>query len=203
MGKSSQTKQTITEGAIALASRLGLENLSIGKLAKAVGMSKSGLFAHFQSKQKLQVEVLQGASERFLERVVRPALRAPRGEPRIRALLEYWLRWEHADFLPGGCPFIAAAAELDDQPGPARDVLVGSQRVWFRFIAEAARRAMQEGHFRPDLEEDQFAYEFYALALGYHYLARLLGDGEADRRLRKGFEDLMVRSRVVPGGTDP
>ena len=124
MGKGDDRRQLILARAAQTASRLGLEGLTIGQLASDLGLSKSGLFAHFQSKQALQVQTLRHTAELFVDRVVRPALKAPRGERRLRALFERWLAWAEADVLKGGCLFVAAATELDDLDGPARDELV-------------------------------------------------------------------------------
>src|ERR1700704_2875943 len=123
MSKGATTRQAILSHALGLATKLGVEGLTIGRLADDLGMSKSGLFAHFRSKDVLQVEVLRMAAERFIETVTRPALTAPRGEPRVRALIDRWFSWEQSPPLPGGCPFTAAAFELDDRPGPARNFL--------------------------------------------------------------------------------
>jgi len=132
---------------------------------------------------------------RFIETVIAPGLREPRGEPRVRALFERWLEWEDASFLPGGCPFISIANELDDRPGPLRDRLVGCQRDWLQALATAARIAMAEGHFRTDLDPDQFAYDLYAIILAYHHFSRLLRDPMAEQRARQAFEGLLTASR--------
>lgn len=195
MSKGEATRQQILDRALALASETGLEALSIGTLAKEVGMSKSGLFAHFDSKENLQIQVLQTAAARFIEHVVSPALRQPRGEPRVRALFENKLAWPQSSFIPGGCLFMAAAAELDDRPGPVRDYLVGSQRDWFETLAHAARIAVREGHFRPDLDPEQLAYDFEAILLAYHHFTRLLRDPRAEERARNAFETLIRNSR--------
>src|SRR5690349_10613587 len=139
--KGERTRDAILDGALRLASELGLEGLSIGRLAEELDLSKSGLFAHFGSKEDLQIRTLERAAARFGEVVVRPALEAPAGEPRVRALFERWLEWPRRVRQPGGCIFVAAAAELDDRPGPARDRLVALQREWLGTLAGAARRA--------------------------------------------------------------
>src|SRR5688572_16256008 len=142
MAKGESTKDAILEAALSMATQTGLEGLTLGSLAKEVRLSKSGLFAHFQSKEQLELDVLETAVARFIETVITPALREPRGEPRVRALFERWLEWEDAPFLPGGCPFISLANELDDKPGPVRERLVGYQRDWLQSLATAARIAM-------------------------------------------------------------
>src|SRR5215207_5858761 len=130
MRKGELTHQAILERAVRLASRVGLEGLSIGGLAEDLGLSKSGLFAHFESKAALQVETLEAASRVFSEHVVRPALAKPRGEPRLRAAFEGWLSWGRKAALERGCLFVAASVELDDREGPARERLVQSERDW-------------------------------------------------------------------------
>lgn len=196
MSKGTETRSAILEEALAMASTEGVEGLTIGELAKAVGMSKSGLFAHFSSKEELQLAVLQAAVDRFVNTVVAPALRRPRGEPRVRALFDNWLAWEAAEFLPGGCPFIAAAQELDDKPGRPRDYLVASQRDWLETLSTAARIAVEEGHFRHDLDTRQFAYELYSIILAYQHFRRLLHDPATRERCRTAFESLIERCRA-------
>jgi AcrR family transcriptional regulator len=196
MAKGEATREAILDRALAMATRTGLEGLTMGTLAKEVKLSKSGLFAHFQSKEQLQLDVLETAVARFIETVLAPALRERRGEPRVRALFERWLQWEDAAFLPGGCPFVAMATELDDRPGPIRDRLVGYQRDWLQSLATAARIAMEEKHFRADLDPDQFAFNKYSIALTYHYYNRLLRDPAAERLARKSFETLLATSRA-------
>ncbi|MDX1387195.1 MAG: TetR/AcrR family transcriptional regulator [bacterium] len=195
MRKGTETKTAIRKEALAAASQVGLENLTIGNLAKSLGMSKSGLFSHFTSKESLQIEVLNEAEELFINNVILPALKEPRGEARLRKLFERWLNWDQQKFLPGGCIFITAATEFDDQPGPLRDRVAEVQSNWFAFIARAARIAQEEGQFRADLDDEQFAYEFFSIALGYHMVSRLLKDPKAKQRFTTALEDLFKRSR--------
>ena len=195
MGKGEQTRDAILERAIRLASEVGLEGVTIGRLADALDLSKSGLFAHFESKEALQVETLDRAAQRFSEVVVRPALAAPRGEPRLRALFERWLRWPRAVPQPGGCIFVQASVELDDRPGPARDRLVELQREWFDTLARAVRGARDEGQLRADVDAQQFAFELYGVMLSSHHHARLLHDRSADERARRAFERLLDDAR--------
>lgn len=201
MTKGDDTRQAILGEAIALASEVGLAGVTIGVLAERVKMSKSGLFAHFSSKDNLDVAILDEASRRFVDLVVVPALRQKRGEPRVRALFENWQGWAKQDAMPGGCVFVAAAAELDDRPGPARDKLVASQKDWLSTLAGAARIAVDEGDFRSDLDTAQFAAEMYALAFGFHTLERLLRDRTSDRRARAAFDRLVrdARRPASPG----
>lgn len=194
--KGEETRAAILDSALAMASRLGLEGVSIGGLASEVGMSKSGLYAHFESKEALQLDVMETAVQRFVELVISPALKQPRGEPRVRALFDRWLLWEQAEFQPGGCIFIATAQELDDRPGPLRDRLVSYQRDWLSALATATRIALEEGHFRPDLDDRQTAYDIYAIILAFHHFSRLLRDPDAEMRARNSFEALLDSCRA-------
>lgn len=196
--KGDLTRHAILEKAAALASRVGLEGVTIGRLADDLDLSKSGLFAHFHSKEALQEQVLQFASERFVEAVVRPALKAARGEPRVRALLDGWLRWAHSGAARSGCVFVAASTELDDQPGPVRDRLVRLQKEWLGFIAGAYGLGVSEGHFR-NAEAEQFAHDLYGVMLAYHHASRLLRDPRAEQRARAAFEALLSAARPRRG----
>lgn len=196
MRKGQATRALVLDQAFALASKVGFEGLTIGTLAERVGMSKSGLFGHFQSKEKLQIGVLETAVDRFMRGVIHPALKAPRGEPRVRALFEHWLNWARGHSKAGGCVFIAAANELDDrEAGPLRDRLVEYQREWLSGLARAAELAKEEGHFRADLDSVQFAYEFYSIILAFHHSSRLLRDKRSDERAERQFERLIVSCR--------
>jgi AcrR family transcriptional regulator len=196
MSKGAATKDRIVERALRAASVDGLEGISLGKLASDVGMSKSGLFAHFASKEALQLEVLAAASEKFMEIVVRPAFQAPRGEPRVRAMFEHWLKWERNESLPGGCVFMHAIAELDDRPGPARDALVDWQQQWLDALAKAARIAVNEGHFRTGLDAELFAFQQYGLVMAYYHARRLFQDPRAEAHVRGAFDALVLAARA-------
>jgi AcrR family transcriptional regulator len=194
VSKGEQTREAILRHALRLATRVGLEGLTIGRLAEDLRMSKSGLFAHFRSKEALQIEILRFAGSQMIEAVVRPALSAPRGEPRVRALFENWFAWEQSPSLPGGCPFMAASFELDDRPGPVRDFVVQSLRDWADTLAGAARIAVQEGHFRADLDCEQFAHDCSGIALGFVHASRLIRDPKARARAEVAFESLLRAS---------
>jgi AcrR family transcriptional regulator len=194
--KGDETRSTVLGSAISLASTVGLEGVTIGKLAEHVGMSKSGLFAHFSSKENLQVAILEEAITRFVALVVTPALKKPRGEPRLRALFERWFEWSRAEFLPGGCIFVTANVELDDRPGPARDRLLASQRDWIDTLAHAARIGVEENHFRKDLDCEQVAHEMYSIAHGYHFLRRIVDPAEAEKRSHAAFERVLADARA-------
>ena len=191
-----RSRDSILREAAGLVTVEGIEGLSIARLASAVGLSKSGLFAHFRSKEALQLEILRTAGERMIETVVKPALVAPRGEPRVRALFHAWLAWEQSPSLPGGCPFMAASFELDDRPGPVRDFVVQKLRDWLDTLAGAARIAVQEGHFRADLDCEQFAYDCQGIGLAFVHASRLMRDPQAQARADAAFESLLRSSRA-------
>ncbi len=189
--KGAVTRHAVLERAVALASRVGLGGLTIGTLAEDLELSKSGLFGHFRSKEALQIQVLEHAAARFVEAVVRPALAQPRGEPRLRNLFERWLDWARSSPMLGGCLFVAAATELDDQPGPVRDRLEQLQREWLGVIATSFRKGIDEGHFPVDADADQFAHDLYGVMLAYHHAHRLLRDPKAEARARHAFQALL------------
>lgn len=191
MSKGERTRTTILDHATGLASQVGLTGLTIGVLADELHLSKSGLFAHFQSKEALQIDVLEHAAQRFSETVVRPALREPRGVPRLRALFERWIAWERDVALPGGCIFVAATAELDDRPGPVRDRLVALQRDWINVLATSLRKGVESGLFRSDADPDQFAQDMYGIMLALHFHRRLMRDTGAEARARRAFDTLL------------
>lgn len=195
MGKGAETRDRIVEQALRLASRDGLDGLTIGSLSTELGLSKSGLFAHFGSKDELQLQVLKAAVERFEEAVVQPALAAPRGEPRLRVFFERWLAWMDDPAKPGGCLFIAAAVELDDRPGPQRDFVAESLERRRAFLTRAARIAVESGHLPEDLDPEQLAFEIDAITLGYHQSRRLLRDPRAAERAQNAFNRLINASR--------
>ncbi|UYM04572.1 TetR/AcrR family transcriptional regulator [Solicola gregarius] len=192
--KGETTRLAILDEALQLTSRTGVTTLSIGGLARETGMSKSGLFAHFKSKESLQVQVVGRARERFVDTVVRPALAAPRGERRVRALFDGWVQWEREAF-DGGCIFVTLAAELDSRPGPVRDTLVDSERDWLELIASTATTAVAEGDFRADLDTDQFAFEVHGVMLANHHANRLMGDADGVARAYTAFETMIAAAR--------
>lgn len=194
--KGEDTRSAVLGTALSLATQVGLEGVTIGKLADTVGMSKSGLFAHFSSKENLQVAILEEGIARFVSIVVAPAFKKPRGEARLRALVDGWLDWSKAEFLPGGCIFVVAQVELDDRPGPARDRLVASQRDWLATLAQAARIAVEEKQFKKDLDVEQLAHEIFSVAYGYHFLRRIIEPAEAERRARLAFDRIIEGARV-------
>jgi AcrR family transcriptional regulator len=191
--KGEQTRVAILDEALKIASRLGLEGLTIGSLADATGMSKSGLFAHFGSREDLQLAVLEHAAQRYGELVFVPVLKIERGLPRLRALFERWLDWTLESGLPGGCIMISAAAEYDDRPGPIRDAVIANQHRGNAITKKAVRLAIDEGHLTPDTDAEQISFEMLGLVLASHNHRRLLGDREARKRALTAFEELISR----------
>lgn len=196
MAKGNTTRARIVETALRAASVDGLEGISLGKVAGDIGMSKSGLFAHFDSKEALQVDVIEAAAEKFAAVVVVPALSAPRGEPRLRALFEHWLKWEQNESLPGGCVFMHAVAELDDRPGPVRDALVRQQTMWLDTLAKAVRLTIDAGHFLPDVDPSLFAFQLYGIVVAYYHASRLFRDPAAKEHAERAFDAVVAAARI-------
>lgn len=177
--------------------RVGLGGLTIGHLATATGMSKSGLFAHFRSKELLQIEVLREARTEFIDAVIRPAVATPRGEPRVRELFERWVICGRTR-MPGGCLFVKAATELDEQDGPVRDQLARDHRDLYDSIARIFGTGITEGHFRADADAVQFAADLDGVMLAFYHAHRLLEDEQAELRARHAFERLLADARAHP-----
>ena len=193
MGKGDATRTQVLAVGLDLVSEVGLEGLTIGVLADRAGMSKSGLYAHFESKEDLQCQVLDAASERFTEAVLRPAFTEPRGLPRLARVMELWMLWE-TDELPGGCPFVAAAADYDDREGPVRDRVVFYMERLMTELEKAARMAVDEGHFRADVDTRAYTFEAWGVILAYQHWARLLKTEDAAERARAAFAGLNARA---------
>lgn len=169
-----RTKASILDAAVDLASVDGLEGLTIGGLATSLGMSKSGLFAHFGSKEDLQIEVVQAARQRFVDRIVEPVRATERGLPRLQALLEAKLDYLRGNVFPGGCFFDAARAEFDARPpGPVRDAVEQQMVDWTELLVRLIATAQREGHLDPDLEPEQLAFEidsyYYSANIAYQF----------------------------------
>jgi AcrR family transcriptional regulator len=196
MGKGEETRHAILQQGLDMASQVGLENVTIGTLAKAMGMSKSGLFAHFQSKENLQLEILEYAAENFTENVVVPAIRSAPGIDRIRNLVERWIRWGAR--LTGGCIFVSAATEFADRPGRVRDALKRQQKEWIASLQKIAASAVKTGEFKADIDTGQFAFDLYSLLLGFHYYQRMLDDEETRNRQSAALDRLLEVYRAPP-----
>ena len=177
--------------------------VSLGGLAERAGLSKSGLFAHFRSKEELQIELLRTAEAALQREVVAPTTEALEGLPRLRALFGRWLGWAARSGLPGGCPLYGAAFELDDAAeGPVRDYLTQSKSGWSEMLAGLVGEAVALEHLRGDLEVAQFVWQLEGIYLAHHVSQRLTRDPEADRRAHAAFEALVASARVEqrPGG---
>jgi AcrR family transcriptional regulator len=194
VSKGDETRDRIVDRAFRLASRDGLSGLSIGRLATELGLSKSGLFAHFGSKEDLELAVLKAGAERFADQVLRSAFSAPRGVPRLRKLFKNWVAWVTDPAQPGGCILFAASAELDDSEGPQRDFLASSQAALMAALAKAARFGVETGELRHDLDCEQFAFELQGILMAYHHARRLLRDPKAEARAKAAFERLLQTS---------
>ena len=193
LGKGRQTKAHILDVALRMAAQLGLEGLSIGALAEATGMSKSGVFAHFGSREDLQIAVVREYHARFEREVFAPGVAAPRGLPRLRALFDHWMRYTSAELDTGGCLFISGAVEFDDRPGSVRDALARTVRLWTGALERAVAQAKAEGHLSARADEAQVAFETHALILALHYEARFLRQPGAAERARRGFDNVLAR----------
>ena len=180
----------ILETGLDMASQLGLEGVSIGSLAQATNMSKSGLFAHFQSKENLQVEILDHAARVFSENVIIPALAREAGIPRIKALVNNWVEW--SDNLTGGCIFVSASADYSDRPGKVRKCLLGQQEDWIDCLCRIAESAIKVGDFREDIDCEQFAFDLYSLLLGFHLYDKLLDDSATKKRQEIALDRLLA-----------
>jgi len=188
--KGRQTRATILDAALALASHMGLEGLSIGALAEVTQMSKSGVFAHFGSREELQISVVREYHAKFDEEVFRPALKLPRGLPRLRAMFDRWVKRVAVE-IDSGCIYISGAVEFDDRPGPVRDALVAMVQTWQRALERAIRIAIDEGHLSADTDAQQVLFEIHGLILALHHDARFLRHPGAVERARTAFERVL------------
>ncbi len=191
--KGRQTRAAILDAALALASQIGLEGLSIGALAEVAGMSKSGVFAHFGSREELQISVVREYHEKFEEEVFRPALQAERGLPRLRALFDRWLKRVSVE-IDSGCIYISGAVEFDDRPGPVRDALLTMVKTWQTALERAIRASVEAGHLHPQTDPEQLLFEIHGLILALHHDARFLRNAGAEGRARRGFERVIADS---------
>ncbi len=191
--KGQQTKAAIIDAALALASQVGLEGLSIGAIAEVMQMSKSGVIAHFGSREELQISVVREYHERFEREVFYPALQEPRGLPRLRKLFDNWMRQTSAE-IDSGCIYISGAVEFDDRPGPVRDALVETVNTWQAAIHRAVQLAIAEKHLKADADAAQIAFEIHGLILALHYEARFLRNPMGLQRARQGFDNILARN---------
>jgi len=191
----SETKKKILNVALDLSSKIGFVNLSIGELAKKVGMSKSGLFGHFKSKELLQKTVLDFAAFHFIQTVIKPAIKKERGIPRLEAIVLNWLHWS-CEKHPGGCPIVTAVVEFDDRPGFIREHVKQLQKEMIGGFYKATEIAVEEGQLQKDLDCGQFVYELYSLMIGFQVYGRLLEEEIAEKRLKRSFGELLERHKT-------
>jgi len=196
--KGALTRETILQEAVQMASELGLEGLSIGRLAEATGLSKAGLFAHFGSKEELQLATLKAVRDRVAMEVFVPAFKAPRGLKRLVAVCDRWLAYAESEIFRGGCPIAAASSEFDGRPGPVKDYTAECMAELRQTLARLIREAKAAGELAKEADPEQLAYEFHALALGANGAFQLFGDRAAFAMSRRAIKD-RLRAFTAPG----
>ena len=193
--KGEQTRAAILDAALELASREGLEGLTIGVLADRIGMSKSGVFAHFGSREDLQIDVLKLYNHQFEQEVFYPSIREPRGLPRLQCLFRLWVDRVSLE-IASGCIYISGATEYDDRPGPIRDQLLDMVDTWQHALQRAAQQAIDEKHLRADTDPKQLVFEMYGLVLALHHDARFIRSPGCAARAHTGFQRLIASARA-------
>jgi len=200
MGKvAASTHDRILEQGLALMSQSGLAGVTLGVLAEQVGMSKSGLFAHFRSKAEVQIGLLQYTAQFATAQVVQPAMNADEGLPRLKALVRHWFGWAQRAGLPGGCPVAAGLFEFDDVEGTVRNEILAMESQWRGLLKQLVQQAIERGHLRQDLDVEQFIWELCSIYLGHHAAHRFLRAADADRRANIAFQALLDRALPPPG----
>jgi AcrR family transcriptional regulator len=194
--KAELTRAAIVDTALRMAQEGGLESLTIGTVADKAGLSKSGVFSRIGSREELQVAALKEYERRFIEAVLVPALREPRGLPRLRALVARWAEWVNGGLGRNGCLFISGSVEFDDRPGPVRDAVLAGLGELRRHLARTVRQAVEEGQLAADVDPDQVAFELSAVVLGLHNDLRLFRDERALKRALAAFDRLLADSRA-------
>lgn len=200
MGHAPTTRERILERGLALMSQSGLGGLTLGVLADQVGMSKSGLFAHFKSKDDVQIELLDYTAHYVRSHILEPAMKEPEGLPRLRALVRNWLGWAPRSGLPGGCPVAAGMFEFDDLESPVRDKIAALEAEWHMLLCGLVQRAVELGHLHADVDVEQFVWELGGIYLAHHTSQRFLRSPESDRRAATAFDALIARA---PPGAKP
>lgn len=191
MRKGEATRHRIVTQGMELASEVGLDSITIGDLAKRLGMSKSSMYAHFSTKEDIQLAVIEHSVSTFHERAVVAAHLEPPGNLRLRTFFQHWLEWIR-DGLPGGDPLLGAAVEFDDrEDSPIRKSLVANARRTNELVMEMVQESIEVEHLDADLDPEQFAFDINAITQCYHYYERLLRDGFAERRAIDAFERLL------------
>ncbi|MBC7860768.1 MAG: TetR/AcrR family transcriptional regulator [Burkholderiaceae bacterium] len=197
MRKGELTRAAILDVALDLASRDGLEGLTIGLLADRMNMSKSGVFAHFGSREDLQIEVLKLYHQRFEQEVFAPAMSEPRGVMRLKAMYARWIKQVSVE-IASGCIYISGAVEYDDRPGAIREELVAMVRAWHGALLRCVNQAVETGEFKPGTDAAQMVYEMYGLILALHHEARFLRMPGSVERARLGFQRLIEAYQQPP-----
>jgi AcrR family transcriptional regulator len=193
-GTTASTRARIFDEGLALMSQSGLEGVTLGVLADRVGMSKSGLFAHFRSKEEVQVGLLDHAVRVASEHVIAPSMTAPEGLPRLKALIGNWFGWTKRAGLPGGCPVAAGLFEFDDIEGRVRTKILELESEWRGLLTTLVNEAVSLGHLRRNLDVTQFVWELCGIYLGHHAAYRFLRSADADRRANTAVEELLKRA---------
>jgi len=191
--RASLTRERLLDVGLRELSVHGLEGVTLGSLARASGLSKSGLFAHFASKSALQIGLLDRTAAFAEGQVVRPAMATAEGLPRLQDVIERWLGWSKRAGLPGGCPVAAAIFELDDLEGDVRDHVVALESRWRGLLLALVERAVQLGHLTDSTDAAQFVWELFGIYLSHHASARFLRDPEADHRAKTALNALIAR----------
>lgn len=192
--KAVDTKQNILESGLKLVRKFGFEAISIGDLAKDVGMSKSGLFAHFKSKEALQIMLLDHAAQNFTLKVIKPALKVERGLPRLKALIKNLKSWSY-ESSDGNCPILGAVLEYDGRPGVVFDRVKMHIEQLIKSITRACDLCVEEGHFRENIDTHQVAFEIYSLILGAHVYHNTIGPTLASSLMNRSLNDLFERNK--------
>jgi AcrR family transcriptional regulator len=193
------THERILQQGLALMSQSGLTGVTLGLLAEQVGMSKSGLFAHFRSKEDVQIGLLRYMAQVATAQVVQPAMQADEGLPRLQALVRHWFGWAQRAGLPGGCPVAAGLFEFDDVEGAVRTEILAMESQWRGLLKHLVQQAIEWGHLRRDLDIDQFVWELCGIYLAHHAAHRFLRAADADRRAQTAFQALLDRALPPPG----
>jgi len=194
-----RTRHAILETAVHIASAEGLEGLTIGRLATELSMSKSGLFAHFGSKEDLQVATVEAARAIFIREVIKPAFESTKGLQRLWKLCDIWLSYVQSGVFRGGCFFAAAAAEFDSRPGPVRDRIAEIMKEWLAALRNAIVEAQEAGHLDKEIDATQLAFEFNSLELGANWAFQLYGDARAFKRAREAIRERLGRHATAAG----
>jgi AcrR family transcriptional regulator len=193
-----RTREAILASAVNIASVDGLDGLTVGTLATQLRMSKSGLFAHFGSKEELQLATVEVARQIFIEKVTRPAIAAPKGLPRLWGLINQWLILVEKRIFSGGCFFSAASFEFDGKSGVVHDRIAAIMREWIDVLIRAVERAQKEGHIGAGVNPTRLAFEIHGIAMGAHWANQLLDDRQAYSRARATILE-KLRSIATPG----